>query len=568
MRVFLFLAVFAAFFYESFGFEKSLSFAQSCPPWSLSQAKQEYLALKNQLDIWNADYRKNGYSAVSDATYDALAERLQFWKSCFPELKKLEDETKSSGRQGQVRHTVVHTGMQKAKDRQAVARWLRSRPVDDLWVQPKIDGVAVSLLYKNGKLAQAVSRGDGKFGEDWTTAVRRIVSVPQRINAGDAVLVQGELFWKHDNRREKLSGETSGREKVMGFLLAQDDTVSQSIGFFAWELPNSSKGMLSRLETLEQLGFASKKWTKRVRNIDEIINLQKYFYTEPMPFATDGIVIKQGKRPSGKEWTVGGKTWSIAWKYPAKQAASCVVSVVFSVGRTGRVTPIVEIEPIVISGREIRRVSLGSVAILRELNLGIGDQVLVELRGSTIPQIAQVWQMKERKAVQFPPKEYDFWSCARFESGCEQQFLARLIWLSSKNGLDMRGVGEGTWQVLIEEQVVVDLLDWLQLNETALLQVLKIGDKRKKQILASFEKAKQADFFTWLHALGMPLTRLEYEKIKGEISFLKMSGWTEQDWQKILSVSPQKAKKLCDFVKYIQKNGWQTELNRAGVVGF
>ncbi len=469
MRIFLFWAVFAVFSFGVLGLENS-AFAQSCPPWSLEQAKQEYLTLKKQLDIWNTDYRKNGYSAVSDATYDAFSRQLRFWKSCFPELKKLENEAKSPAPKGQVRHEVVHTGMHKAKDRQAVVSWLRSRSANDLWVQPKIDGVAVSLLYKNGKLAQAVSRGDGKFGEDWTVAVRRIVCVPQQIRADGAVLVQGELFWKHDGRREKSSSETSGREKVMGFLLAQDDTASPNIGFFAWELPNSSKGMLVRLETLEKLGFVSKKWTKKVRNIDEIASLRNFFYTEPMPFATDGIVVKQGKRPSGKEWTVGGKSWSLAWKYPPKQAASCVVGVVFSVGRTGRVTPIVEIEPVRISGREIRRVSLGSVAILRELDLGIGDQVLVELRGSAIPHIAQVWQVKGRKAVKIPQKEYDFWSCSRFESGCEQQFLARLTWLS-KNGLDMHGVGEGTWKKLVQNGVVVNLLDWLRLNEASLSQV-------------------------------------------------------------------------------------------------
>ncbi len=563
MRIFLFFSLMMLCF--------SSVWADRCPQWSHTRATQEHQALKKQLNEWNRTYRIQGYSAVSDATYDALLERLRLWERCFPFLSALDE--KLYGQQGQIAHPVVHTGLAKARNREDVVRWLLHQPVDDVWLQPKIDGVAVTLVYENGIFSRAVSRGDGRYGADWTAAVSCLDSVPQRITVPGTVIVQGELYWRQSGRIEKKNRLTSGREKVMGFLLSSGRQQADQIGFFAWALPCGPPEMLNRLAMLGDMGFDSAKWTKRVRNIDEAACWREHFYTEPLPFATDGVVLTRGRRPGGKTWEVNGKNWSLAWKYPPKKSVTTVDSILFSVGRTGRITPVIEVEPVEIAGRTIQRVSLGSIEKWKNLDLGIGDQVWIELGGGSCPQIVSVWHTQIREVPYCPAADqYDFLTCTALQEGCEQQFLARLNWLSSKNGLDLRGIGPETWRKLVRAGLLSNLLDWLWFNEAGLSLLPGVGEKKARQWYQEFQLARKADFFTWLRALGAPLSRQEYailgQKFKQPVVVADLLPLGPADWQKILKVRPKRAKLLYDFFQLAAAKGWQNELHHAGVAGF
>ena len=440
-------------------------------------------------------------------------------------------------------------------------------------MQPKVDGVAVTLVYKNGFFSQAISRGDGRYGEDWTEAVSHLFGIPKRVPVLDTVVVQGELYWRQSDRKENECRVQGGREKVMGFLLSRNRLQTDQIGFFAWALPFGPPEMPSRLSTLQKLGFDSAKWTRQVRNIDEVACWREYFYTEPLPFATDGIVLTRGRRPDGRTWKIDGKSWALAWKYQPKDSLTSVVAVTFSIGRTGKVIPVIEVEPVEIGGRTIRRVSLGSVQNWQNLDLEIGDQVIIELRGGTIPQVASVWHTVVREAAYFPAADgYDFLTCSKMESGCEQQFLSRLAWLSSKDGLDMQGIGRETWRKLVRAGSVSRLLDWLWLNEVGLSLLPGVNGKKARHWSGEFQQARKADFFTWLRALGAPLSRQDYaallQKFKRPVEFSDLLALAPENWQKMLSVGPKKADRLRDFFQLAKESGWQSELRHAGVAGF
>lgn len=211
--------------------------AADCPGWSPLRAKQELRALHDRLDGWNHAYRVTGQSPVDDAVYDQALQQLERWRRCFPAqapaaLAHLADAS------GETRSPVAQTGLAKLPDAAALAAWMHARGDHDLWVQPKADGVAVTLLYMDGQLRQAISRGDGLHGSDWTDKARRIAAIPARLpNAPARVVLQGEIYWKLPGHVQADDGGANARSTVAG-ALARDtldaDTAAQ-IGLFVWD---------------------------------------------------------------------------------------------------------------------------------------------------------------------------------------------------------------------------------------------------------------------------------------------------------------------------------------------
>lgn len=200
-----------------------------CPVWSPSKAGQEIAALKAQLTRWNDAYWKQGSSEVSDDVYDRLNARLKQWQRCFHDELLHNDLPATSGT---VKHPFAHTGVHKAESQQALSRWMATQ--QDLWVQPKVDGVAVTLVYKYGKLAQAISRGDGLQGEDWTAQARMIPAIPQTLDGPLAnSVLQGELFLLREGHIQQQMGGMNARAKVAGAMMrATDPAALKQTGIF------------------------------------------------------------------------------------------------------------------------------------------------------------------------------------------------------------------------------------------------------------------------------------------------------------------------------------------------
>lgn len=176
----------------------------ACPAWTQAQAEQEVSRLNQQVAGWKNDYWQRGSSEVADDVYDRLFARLVEWRRCFAIKAPVIDDLPPP--RGEVRHPVAHTGVRKLAEKADVARWMRGKT--DLWVQPKVDGVAVTLVYRRGRLVQAISRGDGRAGEDWTAKVRQISGVPRMTKGALAnSVLQGELFLRRAGHIQKRMGE-------------------------------------------------------------------------------------------------------------------------------------------------------------------------------------------------------------------------------------------------------------------------------------------------------------------------------------------------------------------------
>ncbi|WP_027485240.1 NAD-dependent DNA ligase LigB [Rhodanobacter sp. OR87] len=542
--------------------------AAGCPDWPPARARQELAALHARLDGWNHAYRVEGQSPVSDAVYDQASQRLAAWRRCFPAqapapLAPLADAG------GRVRAPVAQTGLAKLPDAAAIGAWMHAHGDRDLWVQPKADGVAVTLLYVDGRLRQATSRGDGLHGSDWTALAQLIDAIPKRLPQAPARLVlQGELYWRLPGHVQADDGGANARAAVAGALAreALDADSAAQIGLFVWDWPSGPADMPARLAGLAAMGLAdSVAYTQPVATLDEVKRWRERWYRHPMPFAADGTVLRQGHRPPAASWPAAPPDWAVAWKYPAASALAEVRAVDFTVGRSGRITPVLELAPVQLDDHRVQRVSVGSLKRWQQLDIRPGDQVEVVLAGLTIPRLQSVvWRAQQRVAVTPPdPQAHGPLSCWQATPGCEQQFRARLVWLGGRQGLQLEGLGAETWQALIDAGLVHGLLDWMELTPAQLAGVPGLGTSRATALARSFAAARDRPFARWLQALGAPSG-----VAAGLPDWAALSSRAAGDWQAMEGIGAGRANQLVAFFDCPAVRAQAARLHAAGVQGF
>jgi DNA ligase (NAD+) len=540
--------------------------AADCPVWSPVQAREQIVSLRDRLQQWNHAYRVTGDSPVDDAVYDQSLQRLEHWRRCFPEQTvPMPAHLADAG--GEARSPVAQTGLAKLPDASSLAAWMQARGNHDLWVQPKADGVAVTLLYLDGHLQQAVSRGDGEHGSNWTATVQAVDAIPkQLLHAPARVILQGEVYWRLPDHVQRRDGGVNARSTVAGALARNslNAATAAQIGLFVWDWPDGPADMPSRLAGLKAMGFAdSVRYTQPVADIGAIKRWREVWYEHSMPFAADGTVIRQGHRPAATQWQPQPPDWAVAWKYPAASALAEVRAVEFRIGRTGRITPVLELEPVQLDDHRVERVSVGSLQRWQALDIRPGDQVEVVLAGLTIPRLQSVaWQTEVRAPLAVPDQQqFGSLSCWQATLPCREQFLARLVWLGGKQGLHLDGVGAQTWQSLIDAGLIDHLLDWMQLTPAKLQAVPGIGPNRAQSLAHAFAGAKDRSFKQWLRALGAPPgVRLDAS------GWLSLSHRSASEWQAHTSAS--RATQLAAFFGSTEVRTQADRLHLAGVQGF
>ena len=535
-----------------------------CPDWPPTKAQRELTALQTQIDQWDDAYHRQGRSLISDGLYDQSRLRLETWRQCF---RLPSPPTPLRSASGPVQHPVAHTGLDKLHHAEDVERWLRSRK--NVWIQPKIDGVAVTLIYRQGLLQQAISRGDGLSGQDWTASARQIPAIPQRLRQPQDLLVQGELYWRLNDHVQARAGSVNARATVAGLMGRKllDAQQAAGIGLFVWDLPQGPVDLPERLTLLATLGFATiEPYSHAVTDLAEAQKWREHWYRSPLPFATDGVVLRQSQRPPAERWQARVPYWATAWKYPFAQALADVRKVNFKIGRTGRITPVLELTPTMLDDREIKRVSVSSLKRWQQMDIRPGDQVAISLAGLTIPRLDSVVLRATERAALSVPNAQDFHalSCWQPTAGCESQFLARLAWLSGKQGLAMAHVGRGTWEKLFETGRLNNLLDWLTLDEPELANIAGFGERSSARLIHSFHSARQRPFAQWLKALGLPPTG----QAQLSDSWQELAQRDTEQWQAEPGIGPGRAAQLSAFFRDPQVLALSETLQAAGIDGF
>ncbi|HGU4558891.1 TPA: NAD-dependent DNA ligase LigB [Escherichia coli] len=537
-----------------------------CPAWSPARAQEEISRLQQQIKQWDDDYWKEGKSEVEDGVYDQLSARLTQWQRCFGSEPR---DVMMPPLNGAVMHPVAHTGVRKMVDKNALSLWMRER--SDLWVQPKVDGVAVTLVYRDGKLNKAISRGNGLKGEDWTQKVSLISAVPQTVSGPLAnSTLQGEIFLQREGHIQQQMGGINARAKVAGLMMRQDDSDTlNSLGVFVWAWPDGPQLMSDRLKELATAGFTlTQTYTRAVKNADEVARVRNEWWKAELPFVTDGVVVRAAKEPESRHWLPGQAEWLVAWKYqPVAQVAE-VKAIQFAVGKIGKISVVASLAPVMLDDKKVQRVNIGSVRRWQEWDIAPGDQILVSLAGQGIPRIDDVvWRGAERTKPTPPENRFNSLTCYFASDVCQEQFISRLVWLGSKQVLGLDGIGEAGWRALHQTHRFEHIFSWLLLTPEQLQNTPGIAKSKSAQLWHQFNLARKQPFTRWVMAMGIPLTRAALNA-SDERSWSQLLFSTEQFWQQLPGTGSGRARQVIEWKENAQIKKLGSWLAAQQITGF
>ena len=537
-----------------------------CPAWSPARAQEEISRLQQQIKQWDDDYWKEGKSEVEDGVYDQLSARLTQWQRCFGSEPR---DVMMPPLNGAVMHPVAHTGVRKMVDKNALSLWMRER--SDLWVQPKVDGVAVTLVYRDGKLNKAISRGNGLKGEYWTQKVSLISAVPQTVSGPLAnSTLQGEIFLQREGHIQQQMGGINARAKVAGLMMRQDDSDTlNSLGVFVWAWPDGPQLMSDRLKELATAGFTlTQTYTRAVKNADEVARVRNEWWKAELPFVTDGVVVRAAKEPESRHWLPGQAEWLVAWKYqPVAQVAE-VKAIQFAVGKSGKISVVASLAPVMLDDKKVQRVNIGSVRRWQEWDIAPGDQILVSLAGQGIPRIDDVvWRGAERTKPTPPENRFNSLTCYFASDVCQEQFISRLVWLGSKQVLGLDGIGEAGWRALHQTHRFEHIFSWLLLTPEQLQNTPGIAKSKSAQLWHQFNLARKQPFTRWVMAMGIPLTRAALNA-SDERSWSQLLFSTEQFWQQLPGTGSGRARQVIEWKENAQIKKLGSWLAAQQITGF
>lgn len=507
-------------------------------------------ALREEIRRHDYLYYVEARPAISDAAYDKLLRELQELESAHPALITPDSPTQRVAERPiegfeHVEHVVPMLSIENTYSadevRQFDARVRKALGEDVIFhylVDPKIDGVAVALLYEEGVLVRAATRGDGRTGDDITANVRVLRSVPLKLRGDDwpaRLEVRGEVYWPLDafaaeNARRTDAGEppfanprnaTSGTLKQLDpRITAQRGLAFLCHGFGLIEPMPAATTYSGLLERFHQWGLPASRQRRRFTAVDDVIVFVEEWQTarRELNFDTDGLVIKVDELALRDELGSTSKAprWAIAFKYDPEQAHSVVESIDLQVGKLGTITPVANLTPVLLSGTTVKRATLHNFDQVRRLDVRVGDTVVVEKAGEVIPQVVSVDFTKrpaDATATEPPTRcpvcEGDV---AQDEGGvylrclnpaCPAQRLERLKFFVGRDQMDIDGLGAKLVETLVSNGLIETYADIYRLKRDTLLGLERMGEKSTDNLLEAIDRSRQRPLARVLAALNI-----------------------------------------------------------------
>jgi len=512
---------------------------------------REIAKLRAEIERHNYLYYVVNQPELTDAEYDALYRKLEEVEAEHPELITPDSPTQRVGSEpsqsfASIEHSIAMLSFGNAFDADGLRdfdRRVRSHlGVDQVTyvVEPKLDGLAVELVYRDGRLVNGSTRGDGRIGEDVTANLRTIRSIPLRLRRDDGpapslLEVRGEVFIEKQafvalNRRreaDELPPFANPRNLAAGTLRQLDArvTASRSLSIYCYDVGLvegiTIESQQQLLDILPKLGLRVNPRYCSCSGIEEVIN----FYQEildsrqELPYEADGIVVKVDSFAARESLGAVSRSprWAIAGKFPASQGITTLKDIVVSVGRTGALTPVAVLEPVRIHGVEISSATLHNVDEILRKDIRIGDTVVVERAGDVIPKIArsmpELRTGNERSFVMPTACPVCGSDVVRVESEaahrclnttCPARFKQSVLHFISKSGLDVEGMGPQLIAQLVDGGIVGSLADLLRLDRDTLIGLERLGPQSADNLLAALDSSKKVSLGRFLFALGIP----------------------------------------------------------------
>ncbi len=509
--------------------------------------QQRITKLRSELERHNYLYYQ-GSPEITDRDFDAMMKELIDLEKAHPEFDSPDSPTRRVGGQPiegfkTVEHAVPMMSIDNTYDEEEV-RAFDTRVRKGLGeakiayvVEPKVDGVAASIRYENGKMVLAATRGDGRRGDDITSNARTIKSLPLRLHGDDppkVLEVRGEIFmssaeFQRINKEREAADEEifkNPRNLTVGALKQLDPkiTASRNLRFVSHGLGEvvgiDTDSYWQCLKLLKKWHLPINEQTTRAESIDEVIDAIEKFENVrgKLAYQTDGVVIKIDSFAQREKLGATSKAprWVIAFKYAAEQMPTVLKEVDWQVGKGGTLTPVARLEPVFLAGTTVQNASLHNIEQIRKLDLHIGDTVVVEKAGEVIPYVRQALvekRPKGAKAIEPPAKcpscgskvekEVDgpFIRCINPE--CPAQFRERLRWFCGRGQMDIENVGEALVDQLIDAGLVKTFADLYRVTKEQLLELERMGDKSAQNVIDSIAASKSQPLPRLLAGLGI-----------------------------------------------------------------
>jgi DNA ligase (NAD+) len=485
---------------------------------------------------------------ITDAEFDALMRELRDLEEAHPELRTPDSPTQRVGgqpREGfvKVSHSSPMLSLDNALNEQELGEFdrrvrtlLKSEPYEYV-AELKLDGLSMAAHYANSRLKQAVTRGDGRTGEDVTENARTIRSLPLRTTAdsfgSEPFEVRGEVvmprrsFERLNDERENAGLErfANPRNAAAGALRALDPSVTASrrLDYFAYFLLQDGGPMLaSHWESLERLvaaGFKVNPHRKKCANLDELQAFIRDWDTkrDSLPYETDGVVAKIDSIDQQQRlgWTAKAPRWAIAFKYPARQSSTVLENIEVQVGRTGALTPVAHLKPVTIGGVTVSRATLHNEDEIARLGVEIGDTVLVERSGDVIPKIVRVVEQgANRRPFKIPKqcpvcgghivREQGEAASRCVNTNCPARLRESLLHFASRGVMDIDGMGDALVDQLLHRGLVHSVADLYCLRLDQLLELERMGQKSASKIIQNIDHSRSRPLTRVLNGLGIP----------------------------------------------------------------
>jgi DNA ligase (NAD+) len=524
---------------------------------------------------------------ITDAQYDALFLELRRLEERRPELVTPDSPTQRVGGEvgsqfAKVRHRSPMLSLQNAFDEEEIRAWdrrVRAAVGDDLAYvcELKIDGLAMSLTYEGRTLVRAATRGDGQTGEDVTATVRTIRSIPLTIEVPEGMPgtfeVRGEVYFPL-KAFERLNEEmqASARQPFMnprnaaaGSVRQLDPkvTASRNLQTFMYTLDPAgpTRSQWEVLETLARMGFRVNPNRRRFGSIDEVIEYHARWHDQrhQLDHEIDGLVVKVDRHDQQLElgFVARSPRWAIAFKYAAEQQETVVEDIVCYVGRTGVLTPVAQLRPVIVGGVTVRNASLHNEQMVNEKGVHKGATVVVQRAGDVIPEVVSVrdpqpgWRMPERCPVCGGEvvREEPYVAHRCINPFCPAQRLERLRHFASRGAMNIDGLGTSTLQQLIDRKLVGEPADFYRLTVEQLVQLDRFAQKSAENLEAQIRNSRTPTLGRFLYALGIPQVGEATALLLAEESrsLQRLRGATEEDLLRVEGVGPSMAREIEHF---------------------
>ncbi|MBE1274676.1 NAD-dependent DNA ligase LigA [Enterovibrio baiacu] len=515
-----------------------------------SDIQQQLQALKEQLNYHGHLYYVEDKPELPDAEYDRLMQQLLAIESEHPELVSADSPSQRVGGQPlsafvQVRHEIPMLSLDNAFDDdelKAFEKRMKDRLNDaadfTYSCEPKLDGLAVSLMYENGVLVQAATRGDGATGENITHNARTIRNVPLQLQGSGwpaRLEVRGEVFMLKDgfdklNEKNLKKGEkafANPRNAAAGSLRQLDPkiTATRPLRFYAYSVGVMSEAFgdshIGRLEQLRQWGIPLSPEVKKVNGLDNVIAYYQDIMERrnALPYEIDGVVIKVDAIVTQEQlgFVARAPRWAIAYKFPAQEEITTLLDVEFQVGRTGAITPVAKLDPVFVGGVTVSNATLHNADEIARLGVKIGDTVIIRRAGDVIPQIVNVVESRrpdDARDVVFPAacpvchshvERIEGEAVARCSGGliCRAQRKEAIKHFSSRKALDVDGLGDKIVEQLIDKELVQAPADLFKLSAGQITMLERMGPKSAQNLVDSLNKAKETTLPRFIYSLGI-----------------------------------------------------------------